>query len=162
MRKFLGIPIKREPMSEQDFVERSRKSLEATRWTKVVVAGVGIAVGIGAIYVLQLFIQSFFQPGQGGQGLLYPVLGLAILVDFLVGGYLYQSAQNLGEALFNDHRTEKLMLMYHDRLRELGEIESSESGTDRGQDEQAVQDPTAGEQEGLTKSLDRSPWYSRP
>jgi hypothetical protein len=145
MRKFLGIPIARKPLTDAEIVERARKDNRTwERYGKWVIA-LYVAVFAGWIGSLVLFVVLLNRFGQlfGGQWANFALDGfiLGIVMGISLGAGVDSAVRHLGEALqrLKGNHPSALLVKYHDTLARLAELErqsetppASESGAGEG------------------------------
>src|SRR5262245_56600467 len=99
MRVF-GLPLWRERLSDEEYVNSVRKGLRVIRWSRWLLAGVFIGVVAFCAYAVISIANSLTSlDGKDGPGrpLVYGIIGLAILS----GGFMGFWIGHLGEVVMN-------------------------------------------------------------
>jgi len=138
MRKLLRLPIKRAPLTDEEYVEHVRDGLRAAnRWLDATLGAAGLVLAYAMISLAQIVGQRLPHPpgGTATQNLLNRILGISVLFGVCAGFCLIRAGRSFASAVLDDRRMENLLLKYHDHLKELGELEQPSPDKAESQEE---------------------------
>ena len=117
MDKFLGLQIRRKPLTDAEHVERVRKDLQRSRrWGKWLITS-QVALLLVYVYILQMITSVLWKLG-GNQLQFGAGFAVGVLIGFLLGVPVLHLALQLVESikLLKGDRTSALLVKYYDTL----------------------------------------------
>lgn len=122
MKNLIGIPARRKPLTDAEYVERVRKEerrcRSLTKWYALLVAVIGIAWLYLVIYSIEKLAQGLL--GNPANQLLVGY-ALGAIFGFISGAIAFKVAHLAVQAItvWKGDRKSQLLLRYHDHLCEL-------------------------------------------
>lgn len=119
-KRFLGLQVFRDPLTDEQYVERIRKSLLLQRRLRYLYGVLGLAMIAVCAWGISVFVRILTMPGAppGQQSLVYLVFTLAIILGLSIGFWLSKAAHHIATSFFEE-RKDRLLIESWDAMHQL-------------------------------------------
>ena len=125
--KILGMPLWRENISDEQYVERTRKRLKAGRKWRYLTTAMGLVILCMVFWLISMTMKFLGEMNNDlghltGHGVhnsqsqaVYAIYGVAIVMGYLTGFMLFNALSHITMNLY-DYRKDKMLVEFWDAL----------------------------------------------